>query len=87
MHSPDLEEVMAWKNGWFKFTSYDIQTIMRQVARWYDIDVVYEGKIPDGHYSGFVSRQNNISQVLQIMQSDINFKIEGKKVTVYNANQ
>jgi len=79
----DLEEEMAWKNGWFNFNSWDIQRIMRQISRWYDIDVVYEGKVPTGHYSGIVSRENNISQVLQIMKAGgVDFKIEDRKIIV-----
>lgn len=79
----DVDEEMAWKNGWFNFNSWDIQRIMRQISRWYDIDVVYEGKMPTGHYSGIVSRENNISQVLQIMKAGgVNFKIEDRKIIV-----
>jgi ferric-dicitrate binding protein FerR (iron transport regulator) len=81
----DIEEVMAWKNGWFHFNSSDIETIMRQVARWYDVEVVYEGKISIGHFTGMVKRENNISQVLQIMEgSGVQFKIAGRKVIVRN---
>jgi len=73
----DMEEVMAWKNGWFQFNAADIKTVMRQISRWYAVEVVYEGKIPDGHYSGAVSRDNDIFQVLKIMQSGgVRFKIE-----------
>lgn len=79
----DVEEVMAWKNGSFHFSTYDTEQIMRQVARWYDVEVVYEGKIPEGHYSGIVNRDNNISQVLKIMQDGgVRFKLEGRKVIV-----
>jgi len=79
----DVEEAIAWKNGFFQFNSYDIETIMRQVARWYDVKVVYKDKIPGGSFSGIVSRKNNISQVLKILQGgDVQFKIEGKKVIV-----
>jgi transmembrane sensor len=79
----DIEEVMAWKNGWFQFNAYDIKTVMRQISRWYDVEIVYEGKIPDGHFSGLVSRDNDISQVLKIMQAaGVRFKIEGRKVVV-----
>ncbi len=79
----DIEEVMAWKNGWFQFNSYDIEKVMRQISRWYDVEIVYEGKIPTGHFSGLVSRDNDISQVLKIMQAGgVHFKIEGRKVVV-----
>lgn len=80
----DMEEVLAWKNGWFQFNSWDIQRIMRQIARWYDVEVVYEGKIPTGHYTGAVSRSNDINEALHVMQADgVGFRIEGHKITVY----
>jgi transmembrane sensor len=79
----DVEEVMAWKNGWFQFNAHDIKTVMRQISRWYNVEVVYEGKIPAGHFTGLVSRNNNISQVLKIMQSaGVRFKIDGRKLIV-----
>ncbi|AXY78420.1 FecR family protein [Paraflavitalea soli] len=79
----DVEAVMAWKNGLFQFNSLDIERIMRQVARWYDVEVVYAGNIPTGHFSGIVNRNNNITQVLKIMQAgNVNFKIAGRKVIV-----
>lgn len=79
----DIEAVMAWKNGWFQFNSLDIERIMRQVARWYDVEVMYEGNIPTSHFSGMVNRNNNIAQVLKIMQAGgVNFKIAGRKVIV-----
>ena len=78
-----MEEVMAWKNGWFQFNAYDIKTIMRQISRWYTVEIVYEGKIPEGHFSGLVSRNNDIFQVLKIMQSaGVKFKIDGRKLIV-----
>jgi transmembrane sensor len=81
--SVDLDAVIAWKNNNFEFAGEDIQGVMRQLSRWYDIDATYEGKIPAGHFSGIVSRGSNISQVLKIMEAaDIKFRIEGKKLIV-----
>jgi transmembrane sensor len=82
----DVEEVMAWKNGFFQFKSADIEKIMRQVARWYDVDVVtYEGKIPTGHFSAILERKNNIAQVLKIMEGDgVHFRITGRTIVVAN---
>ena len=79
----DRDEVMAWKNGWFQFNACGIEEVMRQISRWYDVDVVYEGKIPTGHFSGLVSRKNDIAQVLEIIQTgNARFRMEGKKVVV-----
>jgi transmembrane sensor len=79
----DIEEVIAWKNGWFQFNAYDIEKVMRQISRWYNVEIVYESIIPTGHFSGSVSRDNDISQVLKIMQrAGVRFRIEGRKVIV-----
>lgn len=83
INSVDIDEVMAWKNGWFNFNSLQVADIMRQIEKWYDVDVTYEGKPGQKHFSGMVSRNNNVSEVLKIMESaGIRFKIEGKKITV-----
>lgn len=79
----NTEEVIAWKNDLFQFEYADIKTVMNQISRWYDVDVVYEGKVPSDHYRGKVPRNSNVSQVLNILKtSGINFKIEGKKIIV-----
>jgi len=80
----DVEEATAWKDGLFQFNGYSIETIMRQISRWYDVEVVYEGEIPTGHFSGMVNRSNNISQVLKIMEGGgVGFRIEGRKIVVF----
>jgi len=79
----DMDEVVAWKNGVFQFNEADIQTVMRQIARWYDIDVEFKGKLPADLYRGKISRNVNVSQVLKILElSGINFTIEGRKIIV-----
>jgi len=81
----DVEEVTAWKNGLFQFSGYSIETIMRQISRWYNVEVAYEGAIPKGHFSGVVNRSNNISQVLRIMEAGgVGFRIEARKITVFS---
>ena len=79
----DLDEVMAWKTNWFSFNSLTVPEIMRQIERWYNISVTYENNVTDKHFSGIVSRSNNVSDVLKIMeQAGIKFKIEGRNITV-----
>ncbi len=82
-HSPDLEEVLAWKNGAFQFNGATIETVMRQVSRWYDVEVEYNGKI-SLHFAGAISRNVNISQVLEMLEKagGIKTSIKGKKVIV-----
>jgi len=82
-HEVDTESVVAWKNGMFLFDGNDVQTIMRQIERWYDVEVHYAGKAPDGHYSGTIGRDKSLMKVLRILEeSDLKFKIEGKNLTV-----
>lgn len=80
----DTLEAVAWKNGRTEFTNQDIRSIMRTLARWYDIEVIYEQDIPAVSFSGSVSRSKNISQVLKVMEltGDIHFKIEGRRIIV-----
>lgn len=79
----DPDEIVAWKNGYFNFSRLQIQEIMRQVARWYDVKVEYEGRIPEKHFTGIVSRDNKISEVLKIMEhAGIRFRLEGNKIIV-----
>ncbi|MEO6136350.1 MAG: FecR family protein [Ginsengibacter sp.] len=79
----DIESVIAWKNEKFQFDRADIKTIMRQIERWYDVDVEYEANIST-HFGGSISRNVNLSQVLNIMQQTqkVKFKVEGQKVIV-----
>jgi transmembrane sensor len=81
---PDLEAVIAWKDGLFKLTSADIPTIMRQVARWYDIEIVYKnGIIPQGHISGMIPRNLNLSEILKVLEeSGVKFEFQGNKLTI-----
>jgi len=79
----DTDEIMAWKEGWFNFNRTDITGIMRQLSRWYVVDVSYEGVPTKKYFSGIVSRDNNISEVLKMMEgAGVHFKIDGRKITV-----
>jgi transmembrane sensor len=79
----NVEEAVAWKNGLFQFRSADIETIMRQVARWYDVDIEYEKKVDEKFYVE-ISRNINASNVFKILEltDAVHFKIEGRKILV-----
>jgi transmembrane sensor len=79
----NVEQVMAWKNGMFEFAKTDIQSIMRQLQRWYDLEVVFEGTVTQ-HFSGSMVREVNASKVLNMLEKTggVRFTIEGKKVIV-----
>lgn len=79
----DVNQAVAWKNGLFEFDD-SIQDIMRQIARWYNVSVVYEGKVTDKSFGGTIARKENIYKVLQLLEmtGSIHFKIEGRIVKV-----
>lgn len=81
----DPEEVMAWKNGNFVFNDEGLESIMRKISRWYDVELSYQRKPSDLTFTGVVSRSKNISAVLNALDKTgkVHFKVEGKKVTVW----
>ena len=84
IENADAANVLAWKNGYFLFQNEDIEHIMRQVARWYNVDVVYQGNRQDQVYGGRISRFKNISELLNNLEltGTIHFEVEGRRVTV-----
>jgi len=80
---PDIDEVMAWKNGVFKFNDATIESIMREMARWYDVEVVYDARVSQ-HFIADVPRDVPASELLKLLEltDQVHFKIEGKKITV-----
>lgn len=80
----DLEDVMAWKNGYFKFNE-SLESSMRKIARWYDVKITYASNIdPSLRFGGKISRNKNLSSALKIMEltGNVHFKIKGRSVTV-----
>ncbi|WP_256005857.1 FecR family protein [Pedobacter deserti] len=79
----DLRTATAWKDGYFRFAKTDLRTLMRQISRWYDIEVVYEGTVANDRFSGVISRQSTLADMLAILKTgDVQFKVEssqGKK--------
>jgi ferric-dicitrate binding protein FerR (iron transport regulator) len=80
----NVEEAVAWKKGYFIFENENIESIMRKVARWYDVEVSYQGKVDQGRYGGTVSRFDNVEGVLKSLEltGSVRFKIEGRRITV-----
>lgn len=79
----DTEQVMAWKNGLFQFDKADIKTIMRQISRWYDVEVLYTEELPDRVFDGKISRSAQLSEVLGILEfSEVKFSVEGNRILV-----
>jgi transmembrane sensor len=79
----DTDEIIAWKTGWFYFDHQELPAILRQVSRWYNVGWRYEGPISKKSFSGIVSRENDISDVLKIMENaGVRFKIENNTIIV-----
>ena len=80
----NLDDALAWKNGYFLFNDENITSIMNKLSRWYNVDIQYQGNITTEGFNGIISRNKNISQVLSILQKTkgVHFKIEGRRVTV-----
>jgi transmembrane sensor len=79
----DVEEALAWKNGYFNFKRASIETIMRQISRWYDVSIEYKEPVMKRFFVD-ISRSSNVSAVFEALQAtgDVHFQIEGKKIIV-----
>jgi transmembrane sensor len=80
----NTDEAIAWKNGLFLFHNENIKSIMKKIARWYDVDVYYQGAFAGQEYGGRVSKSKNLSEILKNLEltGTIHFKIDGRRVTV-----
>lgn len=73
----------AWVKGKFRFENTTLQDVMKQISRWYDVDVEYPNGIAEKRFSGDISRNNNLSDVLKVMKiMNLKFRVEGKKIIV-----
>jgi transmembrane sensor len=79
----DLDQVIAWKNGYFNFEGADTYTVMRFISRWYDVDVEYEAAVASREFTGEIEKNLDLPQVLKILKEQgLSFKLEGRKLTV-----
>jgi transmembrane sensor len=81
---PDMKSVLAWQQGHFRFDGFRITAIMRQIQRWYDVEVEYRGPIPTDEFNGDLSRDEYASQILKALErtGNVHFDIEGNKIIV-----
>ena len=83
IHDADIEQVLAWKNGLFNFNGYDIKAVMREIGRWYDLDIVYEAEPEPEEVMGELQRNLTLSQVMKILQRiHVKYRIEGRQLIV-----
>jgi transmembrane sensor len=79
----DTDEVVAWKNGLFAFRNTNIAVVMRELSRWYDLDIDYPNGIPDLQITGKISRSVNTSEVLSMLSyTGLHFRLSDKKITI-----
>jgi ferric-dicitrate binding protein FerR (iron transport regulator) len=79
----DPERVLAWKNGYMDFENDDLQTVLREVSRCYNVDIQYEAAIPAKHFSGKLARHENIAQIYHLLDSQkVHYRIQGKTIIV-----
>jgi transmembrane sensor len=83
-NSVDIEKIIAWKENKFVFEGDKLSAILRQLERWYDVEVVYEGKLSDELFSGVISRNKNVSEVFKMLQQagNVKYRIAGRKIFV-----
>lgn len=81
----DIENVLAWKNGVFQFDNTEMPAIMREISRWYDVQIKYEGQSPQRNFTGSISRNVNLSELLNMLKyTGVDFKTQGHTITVIN---
>jgi transmembrane sensor len=80
----NIDQVVAWKNGLFRFRETGIRELMRQVERWYNVEVVYETNGKDQDFTGIVSRNEPVSVLLHTLEltGTVHFRIDGRKIIV-----
>ena len=83
INDADLEETLAWKNGFFKFNGYSIDEIMKQVKNWYNVKIIYKDKIPD-EFVAKIKRDMPVSEILKLLEATglVHFEIDGNTITV-----
>lgn len=82
--SVDTEAATAWKNGYFLFENEKVESIMRQISRWYNVAIIYQGDVSRKAIAGSLSRSKNVEEVLNMLEltGTVHFKIDGRRITV-----
>lgn len=82
-HSPDIDRVMAWKNGLFIFDGASFNEIRNELERWYDVQIVYEKEAPKIEFEGKLTRDVPLTDLLRMFEkSDIHFRKEDRKLII-----
>jgi len=84
LSSVNTQDAIDWKDGYFVFNDESLESIMRKISRWYDVDIVYENKLENISFLGVVERSEHLSSLLRVLEStgNVHFKIEGRRVII-----
>ncbi|MBO9154574.1 FecR domain-containing protein [Chitinophaga sp. GCM10012297] len=85
MSDGDPEGAVAWKNGIINFRNDELSAVMRELSRWYDVDVVYDNTMTGNiHVTGAMHKQENLSQALKILEltANVHFTVERRTIKV-----
>ena len=81
----NIDEVVAWKEGFFDFKNIPVPDLLRQIVRWYDVDVEYRGEVPDTKLTGKISRDVNLDKLIDMLQyAGLNMKVENRTIMIGN---
>lgn len=84
----EAEQYIAWVKGVFWFNHASVPDVMRQLERWYDIEVTYEGTVPQHDFGGKLQRSLPLADVLQLLEkSGVYCEVEGRRITVLSHKQ
>jgi transmembrane sensor len=79
----DIEEAVAWKEGWFYFKSTNLHEVLSEAAKWYDLEIIYRGAVPTDRFTGKIPKNASLGKFIKLLQlSDIKFNIEGRKMII-----
>ena len=79
----DIEEAIAWKEGWFYFKSTNLHEVLSEAAKWYDLEIIYRGAVPTDRFTGKIPKNASLGKFIKLLQlSDIKFNIEGRKMII-----
>ncbi|WP_109693893.1 FecR family protein [Chitinophaga deserti] len=79
----DMEQALAWKNGYFQFEGTTLPVLLRQIGRWYDVEVEWKGDISDREFAGRIARNVSLQAMVDALRSSgVNCRIQGRKLEV-----
>ena len=83
LNEVDTAQIIAWKEGWFQFHMATLPDVMRQLSRWYDVEIAYPPNVPDRAFEGRMQQDLTLAQVLKILERyQVHFHIEDRRITV-----